>query len=416
MQVAMLLMPINTLVGCLTIFVVAIVIWKDYANQLVQTLVNQGLLLLGCWMIILALFAQSREYSLSGLFNFLPFFIVFIAQSRLIQTPQQMRRMAWVWILPSFIIVLLGLGQLYSKWYFHWKFLAIDGSSGILLDWTIAKGGEPQGRMSSLFYYATVLASYFVTTFTLSLGLLIEQFATPPQSLARSIRLRFILITFTGLNLVGLFLTNSRNAWGLAIVVGVAFAADQGWRWLVALASWLVIAVLEAAYAPAPLRDWFRAIVPRLIWARINDDLFLNRPIASLRTTQWQFAGNMIKARPLTGWGLRNFTPLYQAQMHYFIGHPHNLPLMLAAEMGLPATLIFYTLIGWVVYGGVRWIYRTAPSGDRTIVFTYVVAFLACTLFSLFDVTFFDARINTMQWLLLAAIWGVVLNPKVAPP
>jgi O-antigen ligase len=420
MQLAMLIMPINTLVGCLTVLVIAIGIWRDHANYLVQNLVNQGLLLLGCWMVILALFAQSRAYALEGLVNFLPFFIVFIAHSRLIQTPQQLRRMAWIWIIPSFVIVLLGLGQLYSKWYFHWKFLAIDGSDGILLDWTLAKGGEPIGRMSSLFYYATVLASYFTTTFTLSLGLLIEQLAIPPKRipvkrLGKSILIRLILMTLTGLNLVGLFLTNSRNAWGLAIVICLAFATYRGWRWMVALASWLIIAVLESAYGPVPLRDWARAIVPRMIWARINDDLFLNRPIASLRTTQWQFAWRMIQERPLTGWGLRNFTPLYQAKMNYFIGHPHNLPLMLSAEIGVPAALIFYVLIGWVLYGVVQWLRQNHAgqfftSGDRTIVFTYLIAFLACTLFSLFDVTFFEVRINTMQWLLLAAIWGVVLN------
>jgi O-antigen ligase len=412
MQVAMLVMPINSMVGCVTILIVALTVWKDYANQLVQTLVNQGLLLLGSWMIILALFAQNKDYSLEGLFNFLPFFIVFIAQSRLIQTPRQLRRMAWILIIPSFVIVLLGLGQLYSKWYFHWKFFSIDGSSGILLDWTVARGGEPLGRMSSLFYYATVLASYFVTTFTLSLGLLVEQLMSEAKLFGKSARTRFILITFTGLNLVGLFLTNSRNAWGIALVVIVAFATYIGWRWIVALVSWMVIAVLEAAYGPTPLREGFRAIVPRMIWARINDDLFLNRPIAALRTTQWQFAWHMVQERPLIGWGLRNFTPLYQAQMGLYIGHPHNLPLMLTAEMGIPATLIFYGLIGWVVYSGVNWVKRSAPGPDRTIGLTYVLAFVACSLFSLFDVTFFDARINTMQWLLLAAIWGVVLNEE----
>jgi O-antigen ligase len=416
MQLAILVMPINTLVGCVAILLVSLFVWKDYANQVVQNLVNQGLLLLGCWMVILALFAQSREYSLSGLFNFLPFFIVFIAQSRVIQTPKQLHRLGWLLILPSFIVVLLGLGQLYSKWYFHWKFLSIDGSSGILLDWMVTRGGEPPGRMSSLFYYATVLASYFVTTFTISLGLLVAEFQQGAKRFSKRVFNRFVLITFVGLNWVGLFLTNSRNAWGVALGVLVAFAAYIGWRWVVALVSWMVIAVLEAAYAPSPLREWFRSFVPRMIWARINDDLFLNRPIASLRVTQWKFAWSMIQHRPLTGWGLRNFTPIYQAKMDFFIGHPHNLPLMLSAEMGIPATLIFYAIIGWAVFVGVKCLKELAPGRDRTMLFTYIVAFMACTVFSLFDVTFFDARINTIQWLLLAAIWGVVLKPKPALP
>ncbi len=414
MQWAVLLMPINTMVGCVTILVTSIALWKNYANVLVQSLANQALLLLGCWMVIIALFAENNSNALGGLFNFLPFFIVFIAQSRLIQTPDQLRRLAWIIISPSVVIAALGLGQLFLKWYFHWKFLSIDGSSGILLDWTIAKGGEPLGRMSSLFYYATVLASYFVTTFTLTLGLWVEQWQTK-----RSPAMMAILAAIGGINLVGLFLTNSRNAWGLALAVIVTFATYLGWRWVGALVMALIIAVLEAAYAPPPLSRWFRRIVPRMIWARINDEMF-DRPDASLRTTQWQFAWDMIKQRPLTGWGLRNFSALYKDQTQFFVGHPHNLPLMLSAEMGVPATLLFYGLVGWIVYSGVEWIRGTVDDqrsvgdqrGDRAIVLTYVVAFMACTLFSLLDVTLFDARINTLQWLLLAGIWGVCLRAQ----
>jgi O-antigen ligase len=405
-QWGIVLLPINTLLGCIAIVLASLAIWKNHANQLVQNLVNQGLLLLGCWMVIIALFAESRQQSIGGLFNFLPFFIVFIAQSYLIKTPNQLRRLAWLIILPSLIIVLLGMGQLFSGWYFHWKFGSIDGSSGFLLDWEIKKGGEPAGRMASLFYYANVLASYFVTTLTLTLGLFVEAWQTHRSKLTQ-IGLSIILVA----NLMGLFWTNSRNGWVLAVAMVVAFATYIGWRWVGALVMGGVIAVLEAAYAPPPLRDWFRTIVPRMIWARINDDLYTDRPIASLRSTQWQFAWDLTQQRPLTGWGLRNFTSLYQAKMDLFMGHPHNLPLMLSAEMGIPATLIFYALVGWVMFSGVQWVRAEKDWRDRTIGLTFVLAFAGCTIFSLFDVTFFDARINTLQWVLLAGIWGVVQRP-----
>jgi O-antigen ligase len=372
----------------------------------VQNFVNQALLLLGCWMVIIALFAENNSAAFEGLFNFLPFFIVFIAQSRLIATPAQLRRLAWLMILPSVLIALLGLGQLWLHWGFHWKILSVNGSSGFIVDWTIAPGGEPEGRMASLFYYATVLASYFVTTFTLTLGLLVEQWQTQRS------RWRMLLLSaIAGLNLVGLFLTDSRNAWALALAVIVVFATYIGWRWVGALAMWVVIAVLEAAYAPPPLSSWFRRIVPSIIWERINDELY-HRPVAALRTTQWEFAWRMVQQRPLTGWGLRNFSALYQDATHFFVGHPHNLPLMLSAEMGIPATVLFYGLVGWMLYSGVQWLRRTTARRDRAIMFTYVVTFLACSAFSLLDVTFFDARINTLQWLILAGIWGVSLSLK----
>jgi hypothetical protein len=59
----------------------------------------------------------------------------------------------------------------------------------------------------------------------------------------------------------------------------------------------------------------------------------------------------------------------------------------------------------------VQWVRAEKDWRDRTIGLTFVLAFAGCTIFSLFDVTFFDARINTLQWVLLAGIWGVVQRP-----
>jgi O-antigen ligase len=175
--------------------------------------------------------------------------------------------------------------------------------------------------------------------------------------------------------------------------------------------------------------------------------MFPNRPTATLRKTQWEFAWSMTQQRPWTGWGLRNFTPLYQAQMQEWLGHPHSLILMLTAETGIPATLLLFGLVGWVLARGVlllaNWSLFPADikqekiatletaknalvsnqkyivnsknqvncqevrSADSLIFFSYLLAFAACTLFNTVDVTLFDFRLNTTSWLLLAAICGV---------
>ena len=45
------------------------------------------------------------------------------------------------------------------------------------------------------------------------------------------------------------------------------------------------------------------------------------------------------------------------------------------------------------------------------ILLSYVLAFTGCILFSLFDVTLFDARINVLSWFLLAGI-GVLVGSR----
>ena len=170
-----------------------------------------------------------------------------------------------------------------------------------------------------------------------------------------------------------------------------------------------VATLFGAAFAPTPLNQWLQIIVPKYFWARFTDQNF-DRPVAILRSTQWQFAWNLSKEKPWSGWGLRNFTPLYEAHLQTWVGHPHNLFLMLTAETGIPTTLFLFGWVGWILGKAVLLLINW-PSidsrKDRLIVFSYLVAFAACTIFNMFDVSLFDLRVNTIGWLLLAAISGI---------
>lgn len=431
-QLCLLILPFNTLVGGVSLFVNSALLWGRYANQFVQSLLNQVLVLLGAWMVIIALFSDRKDLSLPGLLNFLPFFVVFIAQSFLFREARQLRQLAMLLVIPSVPISILAIAQVFWGWSFHWKIFSIGGGDGVILDWFLHPGGVPLGRASSLFYYATILASYLVMTFTVSVGLWTDAMAQPlkasqiksdeMQSLGAGIgqsfgewlfQSRFGLMVVVMLNAIALFLTQSRNAWGIAVGMVVLFAVLMGYRWVMGLVTSLVVAVLEAAYAPPPLNGWFRTVVPMYVWGRVNDELFLGRPVETLRLTQWKFAVSMMQQKPLTGWGLRNFSMLYEAATHYYIGHPHNLMLMLACEMGIPATVVFYSIVGVVVGRGVQLVGRLSAFEGRSLVMI-VLAFLGCTVFSFFDVPIFDARINLLGWMLLAGIWGVVQRRSMA--
>ena len=426
-QICLLILPFNTLLGGVSLFINSALLWGRYANQFVQSLLNQVLVLLGAWMVIIALFSDRKDLSLPGLLNFLPFFVVFIAQSFLFRETRQLRQLALLLVIPSVPISILAIAQVLLGWSFHWTILSIGGGDGVILDWVLHPGGVPLGRASSLFYYATILASYLVITFTVSVGLWTDAMAQPLKAnpvksdamrsgvrskIGRSVgewvfQSRFGLVFVVMLNAIALFLTQSRNAWGIALGMVILFAVLMGYRWVLGLVTSLVVAVLEAAYAPPPLNGWFRTLVPRQVWGRVNDDLFLGRPIETLRLTQWKFAASLMQQKPLTGWGLRNFSMLYEAATHYYIGHPHNLMLMLACEMGIPATGVFYAIVGVVVGRGVRLVGRLSVFEGRSLMMI-VLAFLGCTAFSFFDVPIFDARINLLGWMLLAGVWGVV--------
>ncbi len=435
LQCAILLLPFSSLLGSLGVLGAAIALWTQNFPRIVRRPVNQALAVLSLLFLVSSWVAFQPGAAAIGLFNFLPFFFVFAGLSELLQTPAQLRRLAQIIVWGSLPIVLLGMGQHFWGWSGHVQWL------WILADWHLAPSGNPPGRMASLFYYANVLASYLVITFILNLGLWIEAIGPNPgrrpgrsathpvvhspvahspvanvASKAARAKIQnpspyvwLLTIALVG-NASALILTNSRNAWIVACLAGVAFAVYQGWRWILVAMGAISTTILGAAFAPAPIHAPLRRIVPAFFWARLNDQMYPNRPVGDLRSTQWHFAWELAQQRPWTGWGLRNFSPLYTAKMQFFIGHPHNFFLMLAAETGFPATLLLYAIAGWITAQFCLCLNHT-PAPPLPL-FTVLTAFLAITLFSFLDITFFDVRLNLLGWILLASLSGIVVQAR----
>jgi O-antigen ligase len=400
--------------GAIGLFLALVVTWNQQHQRIVARPLNWGLAILSVWLVVTSCFAFKPVEAVLGLANFLPFFIFFAAFSVLIQTPAQLRRLASVLVIPSLPVVILGLGQQFLGWSSPALVQAIFG-------WVLEANGNPPGRMASVFMYANILAAYLQMVLILGLGLWIETFQTWRQRQNQfPYQLLFLSVVVIG-NALALFLTSSRNAWAIAFLASLAFALYLGWRWLVVGVTTLATTILWASFGPEFGRQPLRSVVPAFFWVRLADQI--ERPVAQLRSTQWQFAWSMTQERPWLGWGLRNFTPLYEAKMQLWLGHPHNILLMLTAETGIPATLLFCSLIGWILAQAVLllsiWSDVAPPAArlqwhqDKLILFTYLVAFASCTLFNLLDITVFDLRMNVLGWLLLSAICGVVYHYRL---
>ncbi|AFZ06686.1 O-antigen polymerase [Oscillatoria nigro-viridis PCC 7112] len=458
-QVGMLIFPLIPILGALGLFLGLAGTCKQKFLQISRSPLNRGFAILSVLLVITAVFAHNRIEAFLGLCNFLPFFILFATFSSLIKTPAQLRQLSWTIVISSIPVIILGLGQQFLGW------SGIDQLQPIF-GWVLAPQGNPPGRMASVFMYANILACYLTIAFILAMGLWMEEVSCQlsvgscqlavvsrhhlpmPNAQFPRPNYRFLFLSCAAIvQALALIFTNSRNAWGMAVLAVLAFAFYAGYKKLLAAVLSVASTIFLSAFGPEPLRQSLRRIVPAFFWARLTDEMFPNRPTATLRKTQWEFAWSMTQQRPWTGWGLRNFTPLYQAQMQEWLGHPHSLILMLTAETGIPATLFLFGLVGWVLARGVlllaNWPLFSADikheqiatqevgenalaidrnsnfditnqvfcqelrAADRLIFFSYLLAFAACTLFNTVDVTLFDFRVNTTSWLLLAAICGV---------
>ncbi len=374
LQLGVGVLPLSAALGGLAVLVAVVLVWKEHYRNLVRQPLHWGLGGLALALVVSTVFSVTPERSWLGLFNFLPYFPVFAALGVLLDRPQRWRRLAWILVVGSLPVVGFGIAQL------------------------LGGGGNPPGRMCSFFAYANVFACYVLVTFTLTLSLGVEslQSASPGRE-------RWLLLASLLGNIAALVWADSRNAWGNAFLVALAFVVYGGWRWLRLVIGAGGATVLGAAFAPRPWRDWLRLLVPAFFWARLTDKLYPHRPIVQLRTTQWGFAWSMAQERPWTGWGLRSFTPLYEAKMHIWLGHPHDLWLMLAAETGIVTAVAFYLWVGWILVAAGRALLQ-GDRADQGLALGYWLAFLALSSFYLLDIPLFDLRVNLLGWMVLAVV------------
>jgi O-antigen ligase len=389
---SVLILPLIPSLGEIGLVIVLVTVSWQRKQAILNYPLNWGIALVALGLIISACFAANVQEALLGLANFLPFLAIVAVFGQLFTDFKRLRQLAWVLILPSLPIVLLGWGQLYGGW-----------SLPNLLGWELVAQGNPTGRMASVFIYANFLAIYLLLVFCFTLGLWLENYRQFHQKKALICLSVYLLVQISGL-----ILTSSRNAWAIALVGGLVFAFYLGWRWLVWFVLGMLSVTLWASYGPEPGRKFWRNYIPRYIWGRLSDEMYSDRPIATLRKTQWQFSWELVQQRPWWGWGLRNFTILYKDQMDVWLGHPHNLYLMLMAETGIPVTVSIMLLVGWILTQAVLILPHLRE--EKIIFLTYLIAFSACIIFNCFDVSLFDLRVNTLSWFILAAIAGTVLN------
>ncbi|MEN9221023.1 MAG: O-antigen ligase family protein [Thermostichus sp. BF3_bins_97] len=338
----------------------------------------------GLSLVVVAVAALGQDWRLSlpGMFNYWPFLLLLPLLARVLIDAPQRRRLAQVVVAGSWLMLLLGWGEVLWGW---------RGNVYLGPLWiTGVAGGE---RPAAAFTSPNILAVYLVITLCLAAGLWLDQ----PRT-----HWRTWLGATLGLGSLLLLLTASRNGWGVgALVLLLGLGLRRCW-WGLGILLGMGLASLAAAL------DWpgWRAIVPSLLWSRLADTFDPQATYFSStanRLDAWRFALKMVGERPLTGWGWQSFANLYNAQNPpELLGHCHNLYLHLAAEGGIPLLLGYLLLWGWILWRGWRaWGQR--QEGVLLGINLALIAFLAS---GLLDVVVLDGRIHLLVALLMGSALG----------
>ncbi|MBF2056326.1 MAG: O-antigen ligase family protein [Cyanobacterium sp. T60_A2020_053] len=350
--------------------------------------------------VISSCLAKNTIDAWFGLPNFLPFFLLFLCFQTIITKIKYLYKLIFLLSLSASIIVIIGLLQLYFN-------LDWPNWLSLLFGWDVIPFGNPEGRMSSIFYHANILGLFLVITFNFSLCLLLINSELIFFKISRK-KNNYFLILNIFFTLIGIFLTNSRSAWVMAFLTFIAYAVYGRWYKILSFLTVIITAISWASFGNLPGQYFFRQVVPSFIWLRFSDQMFPQRPTPTLRISQWQFCLDLIRDNPVMGVGLRNFDYLYEQTTGFRMGHPHSLFLMLGAETGLISLLLTCIFVGVILRrGALVFLTQKWQSNESLIIFSYLIAFANFIFFNLADLSIFDLRLNILGWIILASIAGV---------
>jgi O-antigen ligase len=235
--------------------------------------------------------------------------------------------------------------------------------------------------------------------------------AMAPSPGKRSLLAAAVLGLLLGASLGVLVLSGSRSAWSAApfLLLSWAFLARARVRALYVLLPTLVVSalLLFSIRDLGPPSRLARAIVPEIVSTRLAA-----KPEARYRTTPttwrlavWRCASDLIREKPLTGWGIGAFAPECEARDHQTRNHAHNAFLQLASELGLPFAMGVAAWMLWLVIVAGRRLVAEEASEARLYRVGFFLIVVATVVASQTELALLhDTRLEIIFWTALAAL------------
>jgi O-antigen ligase len=400
LQAIALILPLNNVVSALSgaFLILLFLIREVLINKRWRSLdipINRGWLGLSGWLIITSFTAFFPSIAWTGLFNFLPFFLLFAIAQTIIKTSSQFAHILKLLIISSLLVSGLGILQVIINqpdWKFPRLFSSYEISLSISSDY----------RIKSLFGHFNELGIYLAMILVVAIGTLGQKLG---------IIQRCLIFVALGLGLVTIFFSGSRNAIALLGLGIIALAIYHRYWYLVGGLVGSLTIVLWAAWGKflGIGGEWLRVLFPMGIMNRLESTINSSQGdygSTADRLNAWKFATELIQARPIQGWGLRSFS-LIAKNMGFdlrTLPHEHNFYLTMAVGGGIPFAIAFMLLIGWIIWQGLN---ADLPKLTKDLVFAAIVAIAIFFLSGLLDVVFYEPRVNILSWILLGGIYGV---------
>ena len=339
-------------------------------------------------------FNLDPKLSLLGLINWVPFFLCFWGFQKYLNSPRKRLITSKLLICGSIPVIFSGILQLLN---INGPFELFNG----LIVW-FQKPLSEIGSVAGLFSNQNYAGLWMVLVWPFCLSELIR----PNLNLNK----RIILGIICSLFIAFISLTDSRNAF-LGFIISspiVLGSASLIWYLPTIILAFLSLALSVLPIFPNEIQVFMRTIIPSRIYTLFTEIGFSNLT-AYPRINKWVASFSYIFQRPVFGWGAASFPILYSLKSGEWFGHSHNLPLELAISYGfLPSAIIFsfFILILYFSYKKISKLSKIKVKNQKYYLNNkaWYAATLIFFLSHLVDIQYFDVRISTIYWILLAGL------------
>ena len=222
------------------------------------------------------------------------------------------------------------------------------------------------------------------------------------------------LFTTVAFLLTGIILSFSRGAWLGTVAAVLVMMLLAGRRMARATGVVIVVAVLVlalggASVLPDVLAKRLTSVTDNLIVTSIDDTPITDDNFAVKERTAYWFGGlQMFRDNPLTGVGLGNYGPNYDARYYsapFLISqvHAHNYYIHIAAETGVFGLLAYLFLIGGIIRTGVVASRACTDNFARAVAIGATGVVVAVAVHNFFE----DLHVLSLG-VHLGAVWGVL--------
>ena len=339
-------------------------------------------------------FNLDPKLSLLGLINWIPFFLCFWGFQKYLNSPRKRLITSKLLICGSIPVIFSGILQLLN---INGPFELFNG----LIVW-FQKPLSEIGSVAGLFSNQNYAGLWMVLVWPFCLSELIR----PNLNLNK----RIILGIICSLFIAFISLTDSRNAF-LGFIISspiVLGSASLIWYLPTIILAFLSLALSVLPIFPNEIQVFMRTIIPSRIYTLFTEIGFSNLT-AYPRINKWVASFSYIFQRPVFGWGAASFPILYSLKSGEWFGHSHNLSLELAISYGfLPSAIrfSFFILILYFSYKKISKLSKIKVKNQKYYLNNkaWYAATLIFFLSHLVDIQYFDVRISTIYWILLAGL------------